>query len=499
MTDAFKEKTPHAWDPNLPARLLVFKAKPPPANDERGSVGGPQLDYIWSHTGASSCSKHEISALVKILQAHDHFHERLDREIVSSQPSKVFSRKCREAVRDCLLEWEEQRGESVYGRDIFEKDSESTNQNDENMELLKVMFGAMHLSDVIMPLLPTNAWTEDYRQDPFGLPGAATADFIRYLRYHHVTGAESIDPAVPEMLESSQPDEYGDGSLYWRYLESLVGRGCLKGAWSLLERHSLFQSSIKMASNQTAADRFPTSPGFVDAMKHVREDFLIIKEVLCRAPIPGGRDDIYDDAIDLPKTEDDEMEYFDLPSLDVAPADYKIWEIDTYGDETGDFPLIYIPDKAIRRFKAWKDFVRQHVRYKLKVLRRLPGLNRILAILCGDFTDVTFDGWSEKICADILYRKPDCKPRDLSEITRRAMIDFGADQEPLSGAIVDIMAGNAGTAIKTLYDMGGSSGAALPATLVRQYVHGGSVLGYVLTLLFCCSLDFRLLQHVSRI
>ena len=83
--DAKKQSsTAVVWDPVCPARLLVLGG----AED-----AAARMNYLWSHTGASSCNKHEKSALIKIIQAHDYYHERLDKEVMAAQPSKVFSRQ----------------------------------------------------------------------------------------------------------------------------------------------------------------------------------------------------------------------------------------------------------------------------------------------------------------------------------------------------------------------------------------------------------------------
>lgn len=463
MTD----KRPHhtaVWDPKCPARVLLLTNA---AADETQQQ--QQVNYLWSHTGAASCNKHERSALIKIIQANEHYQERLDREAMALQPSKVFSRQCREALRDCLSGWmEEMRQEEATNNDApkekTDQEKDMHKRNMENLELLRMTYSAMMLSDVFLPLLPTNSLTTaDYRKDPFGMPGAASANFVRYLRCCHMEDAELTEDGIIEMLQSTYPDQQGDGGVYWRYVETLVIRGLLEEAWKMLERHSQYQTAMAFAQSALEND-----PGIVTVMQEVQEDFAVIREVLLRAPIPGGRNDINDDTLGVSQMDDDEMETeFYLDGLDVGPSDYNFWQMDTSGEEMGDFPLVYSPDAAIRKHKNWQDFVRRVVRPKLHLTQRIPELKKVLAILCGDFAQIEFDGWPEKLCADILYSRPHVRPRDVNKIASSVMREFKAlEEEPFAQTIINIMKGNAGMAIATFYMLGAGSGAALPTTLV---------------------------------
>ena len=59
-------------------------------------------------------------------------------------------------------------------------------------------------------------------------------------------------------------------------------------------------------------------------MQRVHESFLILKEVLLRAPLPGGRNDFNDDALGVPEAEDEDMKSeFYLSGLDVNSSDCK--------------------------------------------------------------------------------------------------------------------------------------------------------------------------------
>uniref|UniRef100_A0A7S3P7Y7 Nuclear pore complex protein Nup85 n=1 Tax=Amphora coffeiformis TaxID=265554 RepID=A0A7S3P7Y7_9STRA len=456
--EATSRPNPVVWDPTCPARVLML-------SDRSVAIASPKkqqqpINFLWSHTGASSCNKHEISALIKIIQANEFYQERLDREATPSAPSKIFSRQCREALRDCLLRWME---EVQQDAEKTEQEKELHEQSMENLELLRITYCAMMLSDVFLPLLPTTSLTTDYREDPFGMPGAASANFIRYLRSCHMEDAELMDEGIVQMLDSTHPDQHGDGSLYWRYVETLVLRGLLEEAWKMLERHSQFQTAVAFTQSTLNND-----PGFVESMEIVHDDFLIIREVLLRAPLPGGRNDINDDTLGASQMEDDEMstEYY-LNGLDVGPSDYNFWQTDTsVGDEMGDYPWVFSPEPAIRKHEKWQNFVKRQVRPNLRVTRRIPELEIILAILCGDFSQVRFVAWPEKLCADILYSRPQIRPRDVNKLTSSVMKEFNAHEEPFADAIVNIMKGNAGMAISTFYTLGAGSGAALPTTLL---------------------------------
>lgn len=491
MAEEPRSLPPTVWDPNCPHRLLILPSS------VVGGTGKQEVNYLWSHTGSSSCNKHEVSALIKIIQAHGHYHERLDREASPAHPSKVFSRKVRHAVHDCLCAWmEELEDPDNEEKEKTELEKKEEEHSMENLEMLKVAYSAMHLSDVILPLLPAvDSWASG-DDDLFGISGAASADFIRYLRSHHMDSAECLDDNIPEMLQSKQPDQYGGGTLYWQYIETLVIRGQLEEAWSVLERHSQYQSAVAFLESASSRDK---NPEIVRTMKTVQEEFLILREVLLRAPLPGGRTDLYDNDIDVPDVEDEEMDSdFYLTGLDVNSSHYKYWEVDTHGDDSGDSPIVFTPKAAMIHHDNWQKYVERKVRHKLLLSKWVPEIDKIVSILCGDFSGIDFEAWPEKLCAEILYRKPDCRPRDLSGLTKRAMKEFQAQDEPFAGPILKIMAGDAGTAIATLYQLGGSSGAALPTTLVSTIFPCETDCNDRFLTVIHCRLAGRFVQHVPR-
>jgi len=92
------------------------------------------------------------------------------------------------------------------------------------------------------------------------------------------------------MLDSTQPEQFDDGSLYWKYVQTLVLRGCLQAAWEALSNHSLFVTCMQSADSY-AGDH---DPYYAAKMDEIKEGFLVIRELMMRAPLPGGRNDEYD-------------------------------------------------------------------------------------------------------------------------------------------------------------------------------------------------------------
>jgi hypothetical protein len=72
---------------------------------------------------------------------------------------------------------------------------------------------------------------------------------------------------------------------------------------------------------------------------------------------------------------------------------------------------------------------------------------------------------------ELLYSRPNIMPEDIAARARVAMskrgVGRGGENDTLEDIIVAIMHGNAGQVVETMFSMcGGSSGAALPATMV---------------------------------
>jgi hypothetical protein len=304
-----------------------------------------------------------------------------------------------------------------------------------------------------------------------------TAATVRYLRYHHIASPEEmvgdVDPAeLEEMMNSAQPEEFKDGTLYWSYLRQLVLRGCLEKAWIVLMRHSLFAvASVMNRSNdgekQMAYDRDPI---YFAKMVEIHQGFLQLKEIMLRAPLPGGRKEDYDDALGFEDRFDDGVEEADhfMEGLDVSPSDYKFWETED-ASAPADYPVIYSAESAARIHRQWNDYVK-NVRPSFQLSKRIRGIDSILAILSGDFTGVHFDSWAQKVCAELLYRHPDSRPGQISKRAKRIIEGFPTEDDNTEhiSTILSIMEGDAARAIGLMYELGGAAGAALPATLVSS-------------------------------
>jgi hypothetical protein len=246
--------------------------------------------------------------------------------------------------------------------------------------------------------------------------------------------------------------------------------------------------------------------------------------------------DYYDDSSsDIDNNTDMDYNHF-LQGLDVAPRDYKYWEESMGTAATNataaaaagagmDLPILMSASgtaTAMRKHATWQRFV-QDLRPHFALSRRIPELDtHVLAILAGDFENaygmsssggssrsngvgdsdgngtgntvgVPFASWVERLCAELLYKRPNLSPRELHSVTRRTMKQFmgisssssgrrrGGDkknddndeterllmeQSPMAVMILQIMQGRAGQAIENMYLLGGGSGAALPTTLV---------------------------------
>jgi hypothetical protein len=174
------------WDPKSPSLLII---------NEVDNDGAPTWYPANADTGVS-CNSHEFTALLKIIAAHEDFFT-ASSELDEMQSIKLLSQKYRDAIRDCRNEWTEELGDKV----------------DINLNLLMFVYAVMHLSDVYL------------LSDNLDKPGSATADTVRYLRIHYDIGGKIDDLDI--MIESEYPEQY-EG--YWRYLQSLVHRGCLEEA-----------------------------------------------------------------------------------------------------------------------------------------------------------------------------------------------------------------------------------------------------------------------------
>jgi hypothetical protein len=357
---------------------------------------------IFSSDDGVGANTYETSCLMKLVDSQSDF--------MSSKRSKSLvklSQDYRRALRDCLSGWK---------------------SDEEASELLQLTYAVTHLSEVFL-------LTKDQH-----IPGRLTANMVQYLRLHHledIVGSDSVDT----LLQSARPDQAGGGSLFWKTLQSLIIRGNLDDAWALLSHHSACQ---RCWSNTEVLDDYHASIRNQD-----RDGFTMLRAVLLSAPLPGGRTDLHDDGLEPSNDEDQDK----TPLLDgVQRTDYQLWEATAV--------LGFNPQAAVAVHKRWRKAV-VDLGPLSGLLRRIPQLATILNVLKGDFSTVVFNSWAERMCAELLYVRPDLRGDDLHTIAKRCMRG-----EPLQEVIIGVMEGNAGRVVEALYRLGGSSGAALPATMV---------------------------------
>jgi hypothetical protein len=427
---------PIVWDPATPACLQLIRLD---NNDAGGSIKA--VDTLWSHVGAAYFHPFELQALIGIIQAYEE-HEK---EKNGTKKSSL-SLKCRAAVLKCIAAWD--------------AEISTTNEDDSNnLVLLQSMYAVMHLSDVFLPLLQSHlgvdsefSYTDLYEQ-----PGRATADMVRYLRFKHMPSTLSIEE---DFWKASQPEQLDD--TYWNCMYALVLRGNLEDACMLLQRHSLYARSLMSVSD----DEYLSG-----TLHEMHEAFEELKELLLRAPLPAGRSDQYDSGIQL-RTEEFESTNYYLEDLETQSCDYLFWESSTpYSLPSADVPLAFQPQAAQRQHRIYQDYVRRF-RQSFKLTRRIPELNKVLNILQGDLSQCQFNNWAEHLCAELLYKNPLMRPRQIGARARVLMQQYGdlEENEHLE-LLLNIMDGVAGEAISLMYKLGGSSGAALPATAMTVLFH----------------------------
>lgn len=263
---------------------------------------------------------------------------------------------------------------------------------------------------------------------------------------------------VDEMLESSQPEQFG--APYWKLLQTLVLRGCLDDAWNLISRHSLFRRCFEKAE---VLDEYHAL-----TIEQDKEGFRVLQSLLLSAPLPGGRSEWNDSG--LTAADDNDQEQDDNTMLlDGVPRDaYKLWDSKWYSSGEDGGPLTFNPHAAISAIKVWRRAVIDNAALH-GLVRRIPQLQtNVIDVLSGKFDVVVFDSWSEALCAELLYQRPNLSPKDMHVRTEAVMKKMGAPVATGSDDVVlSVMKGDAGRALEVLYNLGGSSGAALPATMVR--------------------------------
>ena len=444
MTSSEPKARAMAWDPKSPATLLL-----PSVGDSKESF---HMDTFMSHDGIG-CNKHEISALMEVLDAYEAY---LQSDVGSKESLLLLSKAYRKAARDCVQGWE---GE------LAEKESEMENdevpQGQESLELLKLAYAVMHLSETFL-LLPSGDNVMDYYENSSNRPGAVTAETVRYFRLHHMVEASEFleKEVVEEIFNSMQPDQLDGGDVYWKLLENYVVRGCLEDAWALLSRHSICRYCAE-ASTETL-DPSSYNAAIIEAD---REGFEALRAILLSAPLPGGRTDAYDSSIDTGDDvgEDDENEYIE----GIPPSAYRLWETSNSSrGSAGDYPAMYNHKLAQQVYQAWKESI-SGLPALNNLKRRIPQLQRVLSILSGDFEGVEFDSWAEEFCAELLYKIPNLQLVDMNTRAFRVMEKFEIqDQGGFEEVVLSVMKGNGGRVVGVMHELGGGSGAALPAVMV---------------------------------
>ena len=102
-----------------------------------------------------------------------------------------------------------------------------------------------------------------------------------------------------------------------------------------------------------------------------------------------------------------------------------------------------------------------------RLKRKLPQLDPILQLLSGNARKIHFDSWVEAFLSELIYVRPDLRPRDVSVRAEKMMRDYPSATAPQMQQVqLSIMEGNAGDVMRAMFGFGGDSGAALPATMV---------------------------------
>mmetsp|Transcript_14323 Transcript_14323/g.22074 ORF Transcript_14323/g.22074 Transcript_14323/m.22074 type:complete len:742 (-) Transcript_14323:124-2349(-) len=317
----------------------------------------------------------------------------------------LSSSNYRQVLYKCVEEWENSNGDE-----------------DVSLELLKIVYAVTHLTETLI----LN-------------PHPTMADAIPYLRLHHLPGIDENKYAALE--ECRHPEEEDE---YWNILEMLILRGCTSDAWALLCHHSVCRRAF--LAEDTALDDYQQYQRKIE-----REGFLALRAILESAPLPGGRTDYYDAGV---VDEGDEEDEDRTPLLDgVSRLDYQLWTVASHSNL-----------KAIDSFRTWKTFIESSNPLS-QLQQSIPGLVPLIQILQGDFHRVSFSSWPEALLAELLYIRPNLTFSDLHSRVGAALKKFGPDTDKFAHTLLTILEGNYGRIVQVLYELGGGSGAALPATV----------------------------------
>lgn len=470
-----------AFDPKSPATLIFASPSPSDSNDRQTVF----LNAFVSDSGIG-CNAEETSALMRLIDARDDYlesHAKGDGNDPVIHP-KALCKTYRRYLVECLQQWE-LRLEGVDMKDDEENPSMRTDK--ENIELLKLTHTIVQLCETFLldgddnyEDLSMRVRPEFYMVGSNSTRGVVTADTIRYLRYNHMIDTNSYikmklgeDMDLEKFMNVDQPEYYDPLSSaaydeqglspYWCLVRKLVLRGCLNEAWAVLSRHSACKKSNKAMSEKLE------NGGYID--KIVQEDyqaFELIQAVLLSAPLPGGREDIYDDGLDY---EQNDMEQDRAELISSIPVDaYKQWDANGRGQEFNIHAVMNV-------FKTWKIYVREVIMSHTplrNLMRRIPMLQSCIwdtilnTLKCFREDDV----WAERLTAELVYVQPDIQKEDIyvrakDYLQRCAQIDSDRNRatSDVETILLQIMKGNAGVVIQALSSYGGGSSAALPAAM----------------------------------
>ena len=353
---------------------------------------------------------------------------------------------------------------------------------------------------------------------------------------------------------------------YWNLLLHYIIHGQLAQAWELLQQHSTCRGAE--ADSASNIELSPEGQGFATLHAlllsaplpggrgdgycddaglddYLEEELLEAEEEESRSTTPGV--DLREDGGD-PNDPGDINEFL----IDgVAPNAYLLWEalprradklrslryrrdlrrcgrasdIDESLLESPTVPEVYQPRVAVNAMQVWQESVRNNVfpggvgstsaggggdEGALSALfRRFPPLAQILSILVGAVPPTIANDasvlWSEVLLMELLYTRQDIMPSDIAVRANAAMSKVGGGGT-LQHIILSIMNGSAGQVVETMFSLcGGSSGAALPATMVSEIIANDTLIyHHTLFLLtkfvksFSCTIqDFTALQLIG--
>jgi len=320
-------------------------------------------------------------------------------------------------------------------------------------------------------------------------------------------------------LESSIPGPYDHP--YWNLLLHLTIQGQLSDAWTLLSHHSACRHAEEEA--EAGEELSPEGQGFA-ALRAI-----LLSAPIPGGRGDGYCDDAgLDDYLEEDLLEQEEVENENAEDLGdvnaedpgdinqllmdgVPPNAYMLWEslprradklrtlryrrdlrrcgrTDSEGTEveSSTVPEMYQPRVALNAFRNWQETIRVTVfpsgvgsgggqGVLAALFQRFPPLPQILSILLGVIpqsiaNDARFLTWNEVLLMELLYARPEVMPEDIAVRAKVAMSKVGGGdgngKHPLQEIILSIMNGSAGQVVETMFSLcGGSSGAALPATM----------------------------------